>query len=542
MTHFVKLTALAAAYVAVTVSLVAIVPAAIAEDPPATVLARQALSKIDNKDWAGAIKDYDAALRLMPADARPGLSKIYCNRGYAKEQLKDFSGALADYSDCIRMNQNLPEPFYRRAGLLVEINKQDDFQRAIEDATYCIRNGYEVADSYSIRGTAYLLTNRLTNAIAEYNESIKLAPQESDTWHLRAAAKHALNDFKGAIEDSNQAIRVYSKCHWAFFTRAQSKLALKDSRGALEDANTAVSLKPTNWTFIQLRGTARRENRDYKGAQQDYEQALQMNPGNQTLLNQVATVKQLIASTASGGVAPMASATTYSGGSTGTPSIKSSSNTATKTSRTLDYAGSFKCLSSVDKYTRRGQVNISEQKDNMYQISWKFEDGKGPFESIGIKSGIYLASAFELNDSVGVSLYRTVDDLIAGPTFSAGVTDTEMEMLYKPDNLLPLLPSSGMPAVVSGTWSVSGDSGGGNQYSGVLTLTKAGPWNYRANWKLSDGRNLEGLGVVSQNMLAIAFKKNQSHGVLLYTIESAGKMQGVGRMADSKAIWENAQR
>ncbi len=540
--HFSKFTTtLAAAYSAVTVSLlVGITPTAIAQEHPATVLSRQALSKIDNKDWAGAIKDYDAALRLMPADARSGLSKIYNNRGYAKEHLKDFAGAIADYSDCIRMDQNLPEPFFRRAKLLVDTNT--NLQRAIEDATYCIRNGYSLGDSYFFRGTAYFYSNKQSNAIADFTESIKLNPQDLDAWTLRANAKFDLKDYKGTIEDCNQAIRIDNKSADAFFYRALSRFNLQDDKGALEDIDCAVALRPTEWHFIQFRGTARKEVHDYKGAQKDYEQALKINPSSQELKNQLATVKQLIASTASTGVAPTANNTTYSGSSTSASSTKSSSNPATKTSRTLDFAGSFKCLCSVDSYIRRGQVNISEQNNNMYQIRWKFDDGKGPFEAIGIKSGTGLASAFELNNFVGVSLYRTVDDLIAGPTFSASVKGSELDMLYKPDNLLPLLPRSDKPADVSGNWSVSGDNGDNHPYKGALTLTKVGPWNYQAHWELSDGRKLEGLGAVSLNMLALAFKKQQSYGVLLYTLDSDGKMQAVGRTSDSKAIWENAQR
>jgi len=55
-------------------------------------------AKYNQKDYAGAIVDYDEAIRLQPGD-----SIDYYQRGTAKYNQKDYAGAILDYDEAIRL-------------------------------------------------------------------------------------------------------------------------------------------------------------------------------------------------------------------------------------------------------------------------------------------------------------------------------------------------------------------------------------------------------------------------------------------------------
>ena len=66
-------------------------------------------AKQANKNHAGAIGDYDEAIRL-----RPQYPEALINRGNAKLILGDHTGAIGDYDEAIRLRPEFPDAFYNR--------------------------------------------------------------------------------------------------------------------------------------------------------------------------------------------------------------------------------------------------------------------------------------------------------------------------------------------------------------------------------------------------------------------------------------------
>ena len=57
------------------------------------------IAKHNQGEYAGAIADYNQAIRLNPDDA-----DTFHNRGFAKVKLEQYAGAIADYNEAIRLN------------------------------------------------------------------------------------------------------------------------------------------------------------------------------------------------------------------------------------------------------------------------------------------------------------------------------------------------------------------------------------------------------------------------------------------------------
>jgi tetratricopeptide (TPR) repeat protein len=74
-------------------------------------------------------------------------------------------------------------------------------------------------------------------AIADYNEAIRLNPNDAVAYYNRGNAKSDLGDNQGAIADYNEAIRLNPNDAEAYYNRGVVKSDLGDNQGAIADYN-----------------------------------------------------------------------------------------------------------------------------------------------------------------------------------------------------------------------------------------------------------------------------------------------------------------
>ena len=81
-------------------------------------------------------------------------------------------------------------------------------------------------------------------AIADYTESIKLAPDSAAAYKGRGDAKYDSGDFEGAIPDFDKAIELEPNDAETFNWRGIAKCESGDLDGGIEDYTEAIRLKP----------------------------------------------------------------------------------------------------------------------------------------------------------------------------------------------------------------------------------------------------------------------------------------------------------
>jgi tetratricopeptide (TPR) repeat protein len=118
----------------------------------------------------------------------------------------------------------------------------------------------------------------LHDAIRDYDEAIRLDPQNAVTFTQRGIAKRNLEDFAGAIRDYDEAIRLDPNYAIAYNSRGWSKYLLKDFTGAMDDLDEAIRLDPKFALAYNNRGLAKRNLEDYVGAIGDYDAAIRLDP------------------------------------------------------------------------------------------------------------------------------------------------------------------------------------------------------------------------------------------------------------------------
>ncbi len=113
--------------------------------------------------WSGELEDADAAA-------------VYYGRAFAYIQLQDYQKALEDYSELVELRPDEPAAYYNRAVTNAATGR---LKAALEDYTTAIWLGYD--DSYKAffnRGTIYESQGDFENAVADFKEAYKLAPEE----------------------------------------------------------------------------------------------------------------------------------------------------------------------------------------------------------------------------------------------------------------------------------------------------------------------------------------------------------------------------
>lgn len=97
------------------------------------------------------------------------------------------------------------------------------------------------AEEYSRRGATYASNHKLTEALADFDKAIALAPKESRYVYQRAMARFANGDRAGSFADLDRTISLSPDDADARLQRAQFRLRDGNEAGAREDVKAADS-------------------------------------------------------------------------------------------------------------------------------------------------------------------------------------------------------------------------------------------------------------------------------------------------------------
>ncbi len=152
------------------------------------------------------------------------------------------------------------------------------YQEAIAHYNEVIRIRPNLILSYNKRGLAYARLGRYQQAFADLNKVILQKPDYADAYHSRATIRHELGQYQSALEDFNKAIGLKPDYAEAYNNRANVYLQLGQRQNALEDINKAISLKPDNASIYFNRGNFHINLARYQEAIEDFTKAISLNP------------------------------------------------------------------------------------------------------------------------------------------------------------------------------------------------------------------------------------------------------------------------
>jgi len=143
-----------------------------------------------------AIRDFDEALRLKPQDAL-----TYVERGVTHKALKQYDKALADYAEAIRLEPNWAAAYYNRANVHKLLKAYD---KALADFDQAVRLDPTDPDAHFNRANIYNAQKDYAKAVAEYGEVIRLDKSAADAYDSLAWLLATCPDAK--VRDGSRSV------------------------------------------------------------------------------------------------------------------------------------------------------------------------------------------------------------------------------------------------------------------------------------------------------------------------------------------------
>jgi len=152
----------------------------------------------------------------------------------------------------------------------------------IEGCTAVIKTGDKIlrnlATAYNNRGVAYRVKANYAQAIDDFNEAIRLVPDNANAFNNRGVAYRNMGDLDRAVADYDQAIRIKPDYVAAFYNRG---LALTDKREyakAISDFTAVLRVDPKNPTVLYRRGIAYLSSGEIEAGNADLAEAKAIKP------------------------------------------------------------------------------------------------------------------------------------------------------------------------------------------------------------------------------------------------------------------------
>jgi tetratricopeptide (TPR) repeat protein len=221
-----------------------------------------------------AIEAFQAALRLEPTAYWP-LTKLGCCLCDHGQGPGDFETAAVAFTGCIMNRPEFGYGYFCRANAYTKLGK---FTEALADYNRAIELAPKLAPAWGNRGFVYIKLRRWTDAVADYSRSIELAAANARDWHSRGVAHENLGRHEKALADYSRALQIDPRYTSAWIDRG----ILRASRGLMDEAITdltrAIELAPKNAFIWANRGRAYANLRRHDKALADYSTAVKLDP------------------------------------------------------------------------------------------------------------------------------------------------------------------------------------------------------------------------------------------------------------------------
>jgi len=194
--------------------------------------------KFENKDFEGAVNDYNKAIEFNSENWL-----AYQGMGYAKHELHKYNEAVQDFSKALNINAKDIISYRGRANSK-EFN--GNYQGAIDDYTIAINLSKPKINYGSFLGRAYCYyrLKKYQESIDDYTVYISQYPNFSGAYFNRGNAYLYYGDFEKAIEDYSRHLSFKDSYPMAYHQRGLTYLQLSKPDYAIFDLRMFLKQQP----------------------------------------------------------------------------------------------------------------------------------------------------------------------------------------------------------------------------------------------------------------------------------------------------------
>ena len=231
-------------------------------------------------DFAGALQDFEQALRLYPEGDEHYLTRTW--RGMARSALGEYEGALADFDESLRTYAEDSARAWAYLGRGRTQHALREYEAAIHDYEQAIRLDADLAWlGYWGRGNARYCLRQLAAAIADFDAALRLNPNDAFIFYKRGTAWYGLGQYGKALADYDTALNLDTELGTAFHARGLVQHSRGHMEEAIEDYNATLLWTSKEEVLLHTyyrRGNAWYALGNFAAAAADYEEVLRRNP------------------------------------------------------------------------------------------------------------------------------------------------------------------------------------------------------------------------------------------------------------------------
>jgi tetratricopeptide (TPR) repeat protein len=137
-----------------------------------------------------------------------------------------------------------------------------DLDLIISGCTEVIQSGHEtlqnLATAFNNRGVAYASKRQLDRAIQDFDQAIRINPNDALAFGNRGNYYAVTRQYDRAIQDYDQAIRINPNFADAFYNRGRAYAHKRQYDRAIQDFDQAIRIKPNYAEALHNRRLAKR--------------------------------------------------------------------------------------------------------------------------------------------------------------------------------------------------------------------------------------------------------------------------------------------
>jgi len=236
---------------------------------------------VQQKDYPGARIAFETALRFDPRD-----SVSMCNLGFFLYQISHVEEAADVYGRAVDADPSNVDGYEGRAICAMALGKLEEAEKDM-DKVVALR---PTADTYSNRGAMRSQRKRFAEAMEDYQQALKLEPQNAAVYYNIGLLKAREGKHAEAVEPHRRAIELGRVQADGYVALAKALNKTRRFAEAEEAATQALKLAPGNGTAYADRALARAEQGQVADSIDDYLKALEKLPNDTGILRDMGLI------------------------------------------------------------------------------------------------------------------------------------------------------------------------------------------------------------------------------------------------------------
>ena len=225
--------------------------------------------------WSAAVAKWDEIFPLLLPDDVDANMKAYYHRGFAKNKAGDYAGAIIDFDWAVRLDPQYAKAYNSRG---LANNSMGKYTLAIADFNEALAIDPQYVAAYNNCGIAKNNMGDHVGAIIDFNNALEVDPQHAGAYNNRGFAKTKTGDHASAIADFDKALEINPQLADAYNNRGSSKDCMGDHAAAIADFEEALKINPKDTDAIHNRAVAlalQASDKDLEEIERKYQAQLQ---------------------------------------------------------------------------------------------------------------------------------------------------------------------------------------------------------------------------------------------------------------------------